>query len=145
MHALHANPPHVPLPPHSPTFLASPKRGWKRGHLPTSFSMHHLPPDKTVRVKKISSKGGKVLKRDNKLDHTSTPSKSQAKPTLQASTVGPRFLPSPNVTQGKASSPWSRFCHVFASPKRDSNMTIPQAPQALPSFKQGHVWTKSQT
>ncbi|MED6117358.1 hypothetical protein PIB30_109273, partial [Stylosanthes scabra] len=68
--------------------------------------------------------------------HTSTPSKSQAKPTVQASTFGPRFLPSPNVSQGKASSPWSRFCHVLASPKRDSKVTNPQAPQALPSIKQ---------
>ncbi|MED6223740.1 hypothetical protein PIB30_077033, partial [Stylosanthes scabra] len=72
----------------------------------------------------------------NKLDHASTPSKSQAKPTLHASTFRPHFLPSPNVTQGKASSPWSRFCHVLASPKCDSNVTSPQAPQALPSFKQ---------
>ncbi|MED6226517.1 hypothetical protein PIB30_104469, partial [Stylosanthes scabra] len=81
----------------------------------------------------------------NKLDHASKPSKSQAKPTLQASTFRQRFLPSPNVTQGKASSPWSRFCHVLAWPKRDSNVTSPQAPQALLSFKQGHVWTKFQT
>ncbi|MED6165029.1 hypothetical protein PIB30_095826 [Stylosanthes scabra] len=51
---------------------------------------------------------------------------------------GPRFLPSPNVTQGKASSPWSRFCHVLAWPKRNSNVTSPQAPQALLLFKQGH-------
>ncbi|MED6185932.1 hypothetical protein PIB30_061902 [Stylosanthes scabra] len=43
MHALHANPPRVPLPPHSPTFLASPKRGWKRDHLLASFSMHLVP------------------------------------------------------------------------------------------------------
>ncbi|MED6199018.1 hypothetical protein PIB30_072078, partial [Stylosanthes scabra] len=55
--------------------------------------------------------------------------------------VWPRFLPSPNVTQGKASSSWSRFCHVLAWPKRDSNVTSPQAPHALLSFKQGHVWT----
>ncbi|MED6226367.1 hypothetical protein PIB30_102994, partial [Stylosanthes scabra] len=55
------------------------------------------------------------------------------------------FLGSKNVTQGKASSPWSRFCHLLAWPKCDSNVTSPQAPQALPSFKQGHVWTKFQT
>ncbi|MED6113700.1 hypothetical protein PIB30_073203 [Stylosanthes scabra] len=78
----------------------------------------------------------------NKLDHASTSSKSQAKPTLQAPKFDPRFWGSKYVTSSLA-IPRSRLSHVS-----NPNVTLQtpmQASQALPSFKQGHVWTKSQT
>ncbi|MED6114301.1 hypothetical protein PIB30_078988 [Stylosanthes scabra] len=57
----------------------------------------------------------------NKLDHASTSSKSQAKPTLQAPKFDPRFWGSKNVTLQKPM----------------------QASQALPSFKQDYYLIRS--
>ncbi|MED6186956.1 hypothetical protein PIB30_071732, partial [Stylosanthes scabra] len=51
----------------------------------------------------------------NKLDHASTSSKSQAKPTLQAPKFDPRFWGSKNVTSSLA-TPRSHLSHVGRDP-----------------------------
>ncbi|MED6220616.1 hypothetical protein PIB30_046449 [Stylosanthes scabra] len=56
-----------------------------------------------------------------------------------SSQVWSTFLGSKNVTSSLA-TPRSRLSHVGMTLQ-----TPKQASQALPSFKQGHVWTKSQT